>query len=66
MKYKEKVEEKIKEYDIRTKERLKIWDKICEDYEKGGAEQVKSSIFEVGSAIKSGFDEIISRLEQML
>ena len=66
MKYKEKVEEKIKESNIRTKERLKIWDKICEDYEKGRAEQVKSSIFEVGSAIKSDFDEIISTLNEML
>lgn len=66
MKYKEKVKEKIKESDIRTKERLKIWNNICEDYEKGGAEQVKSSICEVESAIKSDFDEIISTLNEML
>jgi len=66
MKYKEKVKEKIKESDIRAKERLKIWDKICEDYEKGGAEQVKSDISERVNAIKSDFDEIISILNKML
>lgn len=66
MKYKEKVKEKIKESDIRTKERLKIWDKICEDYEKGGPEQVKSDIYEFADSIKYYSDKIISKLNEML
>lgn len=66
MRYEEKVKEKMKESNIRTKERLKIWDKICEDYEKGGAEQVKSGIYEIVNSIKSDFDEIISKLNEML
>jgi hypothetical protein len=66
MRYKEKVEEKIKESNIRTKERLKIWQIICDDYEKGGVEEVKLSIDEFANKIKSKFDEIISKIEQML
>lgn len=66
MKYEDKVKEKIKESNIRTKERLEVWSKICKNYKKGGVEQVKSSISEIANAIRSDFDEIISILNEML
>lgn len=66
MNYKKKVQEKLIGSTERTEERIELWQKISEAYEKGGADQAKSSIAEMASKLKSDFEEVIVSLNKML
>lgn len=66
MSYMEKVQEKIKNSTEGTNERMELWQKINEAYEKGGMEQVKSTMAEMANKVKGDFKEVIGRLQKML
>jgi len=61
MAYKEKVQDEIKEEKLRN-----IWGKICESYEQGGVEQIKSTLNSRISKIKKDYEQILENLEKML
>ena len=61
MAYKEKVQNKIKKDELKN-----LWEKICESYEQGGMEHVKSTLNERISTINKDYQEVLKKLEEML
>ena len=61
MAYKERVQDKIEDEKLRD-----LWQKICEAYEKGGVEQIKSGLnLDVGE-LKKNYKEVLEKLGRML
>jgi len=61
MAYKEKVQGEIKEEKLRN-----LWQEICESYEQGGVEQVKSTFNSQIGKIKKDYEQLLEELEKML
>ena len=66
MSYKEKVQDKIKGSDQRSKERNDLWQTISEAYEQDGVDQVESVLSKKIEDLKNNFEERIKKLEKML
>ena len=61
MVYKEKVPNEIKKDELRN-----LWWKICESYEQGGVEQIKSMFHSRIDEIKKDYKQLLTNLEEML
>jgi len=61
MTYKERVRDEIKEGKLRN-----LWKEICESYEQGGVEQIKSTLNSRIGKIKKDYEQILENLEKML
>lgn len=61
MAYKEKIQNGIKKDELRD-----LWEKICESYEKGGVEQIKSILNQRISKFRKDYQQQIEKLEKML
>ena len=61
MAYKEKVQNEIKKDELKN-----LWEKICESYEQGGMEHIKSTLNEQISTITKDHQEVLKKLERML
>ena len=61
MAYKEKIQDEIKEGKLRN-----LWKKICESYEQGGVEQIKSTLNSRIGKIKKDYEQLLENLEKML
>ena len=61
MAYKEKVQGEIKEEKLRN-----LWQEICESYEQGGIEQIKSTFNSQIGKIKKDYKQLLENLEKML
>lgn len=61
MTYREIVQSEIKKEELNN-----LWEKICEAYEEGGVEQVKSILNEQISTIKRDYQEVLEKLGEML
>jgi len=61
MTYKEKVQNEIKEEKLRN-----LWKEICESYEQGGVEQIKSTLNSRIGKIKKDYGQLLENLEKML
>jgi len=59
--YKEKVQNEIKEEKLRN-----FWKEICESYEQGGVEQIKSELNSRIGKIKKDYEQLLENLEKML
>lgn len=66
MSYKENVQDKIRGSAERTEERIKLWEEISTAYERGGVEQVESTLAEKMEGFKGKFEEAIEKLQKML
>jgi len=61
MAYKEKVQNEIKKDELNN-----LWEKICESYEQGVMEHVKSTINERISTINKDYQEVLKKLKEIL
>ncbi len=61
MTYKEKVQNEIKEEKLRN-----LWQEICESYEQGGVEQIKSTLNSRIGKIKKDYEKLLENLEKMI
>ena len=61
MTYKEKIQDEIKEENLRN-----LWQEICESYEQGGVEQIKSTLNSRIGKIKKEYGQLLENLEKML
>jgi len=61
MPYKEKVQKEIKKEKLRN-----LWKEICESYEQGGVEQIKSTLNSRIGKIKKDYEQLLENLEKML
>jgi len=61
MTYKEKVQNEIKKDELRN-----LWKEICESYEQGGVEQIKSTLNSPIDKIKKDYGQLLENLEKML
>ncbi len=61
MTYKKKVQKEIKDEKLRD-----LWKEICESYEQGGVEQIKSTINSQIGKIKVDYEQLLENLEKML
>jgi hypothetical protein len=61
MAYKENVQDEIKEGKLRN-----LWKEICESYEQGGVEQIKSTLNSPIDKIKKDYGQLLENLEKML
>ena len=62
MAYKERVQDEIKE-----EEKLRnLWQEICEAYEQGGVEQIKSALSSQIDKIKKDYEQLLKNLKEML
>ncbi|KPK77002.1 MAG: hypothetical protein AMJ89_03190 [candidate division Zixibacteria bacterium SM23_73] len=61
MAYNENVRDEIKKDVLKN-----LWKDICESYEQGGAEQIKSMLDGQGINIKKDYQEVIEKLGKML
>ncbi len=61
MAYKEKVQNEIKKDELKN-----LWEEICESYEQGGAEQIKSTLHGRIINIKENYRGVLENLEKML
>jgi len=61
MTYKEKVQNEIKEEKLRN-----LWKEICESYEQGGVEQIKSTLKSRIGKIKKDYEQLLENIEKML
>jgi len=61
MTYKEKVQNEIKEEKLRN-----LWQEICESYQQGGVEQIKSTLNSRIDKIKKDYEQLLENLEKML
>ena len=61
MTYKERVRDEIKEGKLRN-----LWKEICESYEQGGVEQIKSTLNSRIGKIKKDYEQLLENLEKML
>ena len=61
MPYKEKVQKEIKKEKLRN-----LWKEICESYEQGGVEQIKSTLNSRICKIKKDYEQLLENLEKML
>lgn len=61
MGYKERVQNELKEKKLKG-----LWQEICESYEQGGLEQVKSMLDSLTFQIKKDYKELLQTLEKKL
>lgn len=61
MPYKEKVQKEIKKEKLRN-----LWKEICESYEQGGVEQIKSTLNSRIDKIKKDYEQLLENLEKTL
>lgn len=61
MTYKERLQDEIIEEKLRN-----LWQEICESYEQGGVEQLKSTLNSQIGKIKKDYEQILENLEKML
>jgi len=61
MTYKERVQNEIKKEELRN-----LWQEICESYEQGGVEQIKSTLNSRTGKIKKDYGQQLENLEKML
>jgi len=61
MTYKERLQDEIKEEKLRN-----LWKEICESYEQGGVEQIKSTLNSRIGKIKKDYEQLLENLEKML
>jgi len=61
MAYKEKVQNEIKKDELRN-----LWQEICESYEQGGVEQIKSTLNSRIGKVKKDYEQVLENLKKML
>lgn len=61
MTYKEMLQDEIKEEKLRN-----LWQEICESYEQGGVEQIKSTLNSRIGKIKKDYEQLLENLEKRL
>lgn len=61
MTYKERLQDEIKEEKLRN-----LWQEICESYEQGGVEQIKSTLNSRIDKIKKDYEQLLENLEKRL
>ena len=61
MRYRERVQNEIKGNKLKG-----LWQEICESYEQGGLEQIKSMLDSNAFQIKRDYKELIQTLEDKL
>jgi hypothetical protein len=61
MAYKERLQNEIKEEKLRN-----LWQEICESYEQGGVEQIKSTLNSRIGKIKNDYQQLLENLKKML
>jgi hypothetical protein len=61
MTYKERLQDEIKEEKLRN-----LWQEICESYEQGGVEQIKSTLNSRIGKIKKDYEQLLENLEKRL